>query len=406
MKNRSLAFYIKRLSEFFPVLLLTGPRQTGKTTLLEMCAEEGRAYVSLDSIENRELACRDPELFLERYKTPLTIDEIQYAPNLMTYIKIKADTIKKNGMYWLTGSQQFLLMKNISQSLAGRIGIINLQGFSQEEKFNVSFGQPFLPTPDFIKKKSEISPKFDLMEIYKLIWKGSYPKLFLSDDYFWQTFYDSYIQTYIERDVRQIVNIGNTIDFQKFMKVIASRTGNLLNYSDIAKDVGISLSTAKIWTSILEASGIIFLLQPYFNNLTKRVIKTPKVYFFDTGLVCYLTGWKTPETLENGAVSGNILENYAISEIIKSYIHNGEKPSIYFYRDKDQREIDLIIEENGMLYPIEIKKKSNPTVEDIKHFRVIEEVLKQKCGFGGVVCLAQTHLPITDKASAIPVWYI
>ena len=403
---RTLEKSILKVSDFFPVLLVTGPRQVGKTTILQTCGREGRNYVSLDTLENRSLAQNDPALFLQRFKTPLLIDDIQYAPQLFPYIKAIVDEQKQSGMYWLTGSQQFHLMKNVSESLAGRVGILHLEGFSQSERDGQSERPPFLPTPEIIEARSAHAPKTDIEAIFYQIWKGAYPKMHRADDDIWQLFYDAYVQTYIERDIRELGSVGNELDFLKFMKVLAARTGQMLNYSDIARDVGISAPTVKAWVSMLQTSGLIFILQPYHNNINSRVIKTPKVYFMDTGLVCYLTGWNAPQTLENCAMSGELLETYVISEIVKSWWHNGKQPNIYYYRDKDRREIDVILEENGVLYPIEIKKKSNPNSGDIKAFETIETVLKQKRGHGAVLCMAQTHLPITAEVDAVPIPYI
>ena len=403
---RTLEKSILKVSDFFPVLLVTGPRQVGKTTILQTCGREGRNYVSLDTLENRSLAQNDPALFLQRFKTPLLIDDIQYAPQLFPYIKAIVDEQKQSGMYWLTGSQQFHLMKNVSESLAGRVGILHLEGFSQSERDGQSERPPFLPTPEIIEARSAHAPKTDIEAIFYQIWKGAYPKMHRADDDMWQLFYDAYVQTYIERDIRELGSVGNELDFLKFMKVLAARTGQMLNYSDIARDVGISAPTVKAWVSMLQTSGLIFILQPYHNNINSRVIKTPKVYFMDTGLVCYLTGWNAPQTLENCAMSGELLETYVISEIVKSWWHNGKQPNIYYYRDKDRREIDVILEENGVLYPIEIKKKSNPNSGDIKAFETIETVLKQKRGHGAVLCMAQTHLPITAEVDAVPISYI
>ena len=403
---RTLEKSILKVSDFFPVLLVTGPRQVGKTTILQTCGREGRNYVSLDTLENRSLAQNDPALFLQRFKTPLLIDDIQYAPQLFPYIKAIVDEQKQSGMYWLTGSQQFHLMKNVSESLAGRVGILHLEGFSQSERDGQSERPPFLPTPEIIEARSAHAPKTDIEAIFYQIWKGAYPKMHRADDDMWQLFYDAYVQTYIERDIRELGSVGNELDFLKFMKVLAARTGQMLNYSDIARDVGISAPTVKAWVSMLQTSGLIFILQPYHNNINSRVIKTPKVYFMDTGLVCYLTGWNAPQTLENCAMSGELLETYVISEIVKSWWHNGKQPNIYYYRDKDRREIDVILEENGVLYPIEIKKKSNPNSGDIKAFETIETVLKQKRGHGAVLCMAQTHLPITAEVDAVPIPYI
>ena len=403
---RTLENSIKKVSEFFPVLLVTGPRQVGKTTTLQACGATKRNYVSLDTLDNRSLAQNDPALFLQRFKAPLLIDEIQYAPQLFPYIKAIVDEQKQSGMYWLTGSQQFHLMKNVSESLAGRVSILHLEGFSQAERDNYPERPPFLPTPDVIADRAYHAPNTDIESIFHRIWKGAYPKMHWADDAMWQHFFDGYVQTYIERDIRELGNVGNELDFLRFMKVLAARTGQLLNYSDIARDVGISAPTIKAWVSMLVTSGLIFLLQPYHNNINSRVIKTPKVYFMDTGLVCYLTGWNSPQTLENGAMSGELLETFVISEIVKSWWHNGRQPNIYYYRDKDRREIDVIIEENGMLYPMEIKKKSNPNAGDIKSFDAIETVLKRKRGHGAVLCMARTHLPITAEVDAVPIPYV
>lgn len=404
--TRTLEKSIQKVSDFFPVLLVIGPRQVGKTTILQACGSERRNYISLDTLENRSLAQNDPALFLQRFKAPLLIDEIQYAPQLFPYIKAAVDEQKQSGMYWLTGSQQFHLMKNVSESLAGRVGILHLEGFSQAERDGQPERRLFLPTPKVIEDRAAFAPKTDIEAVFHQIWKGSYPRMHEADDDMWQFFYDAYVQTYIERDIRDLGSVGNELDFLKFMKVLAARTGQLLNYSDIARDVGISAPTVKAWVSLLQTSGLIFILQPYHNNINSRVIKTPKVYFMDTGLVCYLTGWNAPQTLENCAMSGELLETYVISEIVKSWWHNGKHPNLYYYRDKDRREIDVILEENGVLYPIEIKKKSNPNAGDIKAFDAIETVLKQKRGHGAVLCMARTHLPITAEVDAVPISYI
>lgn len=403
--KRTIEKSIERANKFFPVVLVTGPRQVGKTTVLQNCETQPRTYVSLDTLENRELAKNDPTLFLQRYPVPVLIDEIQYAPELFPYIKASVDKEKKSGMYWLTGSQQFHLMKNVSESLAGRVGILQLEGLSQDEKNGHPDVPPFLPTEEYIKTKVHSAAETDLLKIYELIWKGSYPKLYPADSDYWAVFYESYMQTYIERDIKALSAVGNELDFVKFMRALAARTGEMLNYSELANNVGVSQPTIKSWLSILQASGLVYILRPYYNNVGNRFIKTPKVYFMDTGLACYLTGWKTPEVLESGAMSGNMFETYVVSEIIKSYWHNGKQPDIYYYRDKDKREIDVLLHENGTLYPIEIKKKSNPDKGDIKAFNVIE-TLKQKRGSGAVVCMALTHLPLTDDVNIIPVGYL
>lgn len=403
--KRTIEKSIERANKFFPVVLVTGPRQVGKTTVLQNCETQPRTYVSLDTLENRELAKNDPTLFLQRYPAPVLIDEIQYAPELFPYIKANVDKEKKSGMYWLTGSQQFHLMKNVSESLAGRVGILQLEGLSQDEKNGHPDVPPFLPTEEYVKTKMQNAAETNLLKVYELIWKGSYPRLYPADSDYWAVFYESYMQTYIERDIKALSAVGNELDFVKFMRALAARTGEMLNYSELAKDIGVSQPTIKSWLSILQASGLVYILRPYYNNVGNRFIKTPKVYFMDTGLACYLTGWKTPEVLESGAMSGNMFETYVVSEIIKSYWHNGKQPDIYYYRDKDKREIDVLLHENGTLYPVEIKKKSNPDKGDIKAFNVIE-TLKQKRGSGAVVCMAPTHLPLTDDVNIIPVGYL
>jgi predicted AAA+ superfamily ATPase len=405
--KRTLEKSILRASSFFPVVFISGPRQVGKTTIFQNCISGGRNYVSLDTLEERELARNDPGRFLERYKAPLLLDEIQYVPELFPYIKKTIDREKKKGMYWITGSQQFNLMANVTESLAGRVGILNLQGFSQAEKDNAPDALPFLPTEKLLVQKEKITG--EAKDIFNRIWLGSYPALFTTQsnrtDKDWHLFYDSYIQTYIERDVKQIIKVSNELQFVNFVRVLAARTSQLLNYSNIAGEIGINETTVKSWLSILQTSGIIYLLQPYSNNLTNRVVKTPKVYFLDTGLVCYLTKWNTQEALENGAFSGAILETYVVSEILKSYWHNGISPAIYFYRDKDKREIDIILEENGKLYPLEIKQKTNPTTDDIRNFAVLSR-FKKEIASGGVLCLASTHLPLGKKDHTIPISYI
>jgi predicted AAA+ superfamily ATPase len=349
------------------------------------------------------MAKNDPQRLLERYRTPLLIDEIQYAPQLLPYIKTIVDKEKKKGMFWITGSQQFNLMANVSESLAGRVGILNLQGFSQSEKDDMPNTSPFLPGKKLLMAKERTVKGTN--NIYNRIWKGSYPALYLRSDKDWKMFYDSYIQTYIERDVKQITKVSNELLFINFIKVLAARTSQLLNYANIGAEIGVNETTVKSWLSILQTSGLIYLLQPYSNNLTNRIIKTPKIYFLDTGLACFLTKWNTPETLENGAFSGAILETYVVSEILKSYWHNGESPAIYFYRDKDKREVDIILEENGKLHPLEIKQKTNPNENDIKKFIALSQ-FKKEIAPGGVLCLSSSWQPLGKNDYTIPITYI
>ena len=407
MLERTLSRTIRNASETFPVILLTGPRQVGKTTLLEQLAEKNRRYVTLDDLEQRNLARTDPVLFLQTHTPPVIIDEVQYAPELFTYIKMHVDKQKKAGDFWLTGSQKFHLMKGIRESLAGRIAIIDLLGLSYAEMTNRAYDNiPFIPAADWIENiRNGPQKSRTLAEVYETIWNGSFPKLFTDKNKNRDLFYRSYIKTYIERDVKDSSRINDDIAFYNFLRAAAARTGQLLNYADMARDVNIDAKTAKLWLTILERSGIIQLLEPYYNNITKRIIKTPKLYFLDTGLCAYLTGWDSPKTLEAGALSGPILETYVFSEILKSYWHNGKEPHIYFYRDNDQKEIDFVIDTNGRLYPVEVKKTATPGLADIKNFNVLKG-LKRECGEGAVICFRQDIIPLSGEVTAIPVWDI
>jgi len=397
---RTLEKSLKEINKQFPVLLITGARQVGKTSILKHLSKDNRKYVTLDDPTLAQLAKDEPKLFLERFKPPVLIDEIQYAPNLFPYIKMHVDEYQEKGAFWLTGSQRFHLMKGVSESLAGRVGIMNLLGLSQAEINNNAYeSSPFIPTD--IKENKAIS----LPNLYKKIWKGSYPAIVINKELDRDVFYSSYLQTYLQRDVRDLANVGNEMSFLKFLQATAARTGQLLNLSDLAKDVSISQPTAKNWLSILEASGIIYLLKPYYNNITKRVVKTPKLYFLDTGLCSYLTNWTSSETLEVGAMSGAILETYVISEIIKSYWHNGKQESLYFYRDKDKKEIDLIIKQGDTLYPIEIKKTASPNKNMIKNFSLLEK-LGMNISKGAIICLIDKHIPISVDVDAVPVSFI
>ncbi|MDA3884656.1 MAG: ATP-binding protein [Candidatus Delongbacteria bacterium] len=401
--KRTVEQFINRVSEQFPALLITGARQVGKTTLLRHTSSEERTYITLDDPTNLSLAKNDPALFFKRFPPPVLIDEIQYAPELLPYIKILIDEKHDKGMFWLTGSQQFHLMKGISESLAGRIGIINLLGLSKHEILNKGKDyQPFLPTFEIIKNRAEINKNISLNKLYQMIWRGSLPALYESLNIEKELFYSSYIQTYIQRDVRDLTKVGDETSFLRFLKATAARTGNLLNISDLARDTDISPNTAKSWLSILETSGIIYLLQPYHTNVSKRLIKSPKLYFFDTGLCSYLTGWTSPETLESGAYSGNILETWIFIEILKSYWHNGIKENFFFYRDKDAKEIDLLILKDGKIFPFEFKKSASPKKDHIKNFKLLNK-FNLPIGEGGLICLCDDYIPLNENVTAIPV---
>ena len=393
--QRTLEDFFKKAQQNFPVLLITGARQVGKTTFLKHQITPERTYVTLDDPVARELANREPALFLERFKPPILIDEIQYAPHLFSYIKMIVDEQQKPNLFWLTGSQPFHLMKNVSESLAGRVGIIHLLGLSSKEMNGLPQYEPFLPN---LMQNSTMGVK----EIYERIWRGAFPAIVTHPEMDHNLFYSSYVQTYLQRDVRDLTHIGNELTFMRFLRAAAARTGQILNMTDLARDVDISPHTAKQWLSILEASGIIYLLQPFFTNITKRIIKAPKLYFLDTGLVSYLTNWSSPETLETGAMSGAILETWILVEILKSYWHNGQQLTCYYYRDKEQKEIDLLIEKNGTLYPLEFKKTASPHLSHVASFKALER-LNQTIGLGGLVCFSSTALPLTKDVNIIPI---
>jgi len=399
---RSLKDIWLKASRQFPVLLLTGARQVGKTTFLKHICPAGRSYITLDDPPTRALANEDPGLFLKRFTPPLLIDEIQYAPNLMPYIKMTVDSSGKKGLFWLTGSQQFLMMKGISETLAGRVAILNLLGFSQRERMRSHLDtEPFIPEKRTLAKRLSYAKKPNLKQIYKNIWLGSFPALIAGAAKSRNLYYSSYLQTYLQRDVRDLSQVGDETSFLKFIRACAARTGQLLNLADLASDTDISIPTAKKWLFILRASFQVFLLQPYHSNITKRLIKTPKLYFLDTGLCTYLTEWTSPAALEAGAMSGAVFETFVFAEILKSYWHRGLEPAIYYYRDKDKKEIDFIIEKNEMLYPIEVKKNATPKKDWVEHFSVLSR-FKRKIGNGIVICMTEKALPINDKNDAAP----
>ena len=351
-----------------------------------------------------QAAVEDPDLFLKSNKAPIIIDEVQRAPDLLRYIKIQVDNSEEKAQYYLTGSQKFNLMQNVTESLAGRIGILNLLGLSLREIKNINFNEPFLPTEEYLNKRRKFEKVIPYDEIWNIIHKGSMPALYQNESDV-DMFYSMYLRKYIEQDVRNATKIGEVLVFFKFMTALASRIGQLLNLNSIANEVGITIPTAQRWLSILVASNIIYILEPYYNNIMKRAVKTPKIYFLDTGLAAYLTKWKTSEVLEAGTMSGNFFENYVIVEIVKSYYNSGElRPPLYFYRDKEKREIDLIIEENGKLYPIEIKKTAKPEKAMIENFKALEGV--KEIGEGGVICMYDNIINLDEKNKVIPFRYL
>ena len=399
--SRTLEAFLEKATKQFPVLMVIGARQVGKTTLLQQLAGKKRQYVSLDNPLILNLAKEDPALFFQRYQPPILIDEIQYAPELLPYIKMAVDEDRNPGRFWLTGSQQFHLMRDVSESLAGRVGIVNLLGMSRGEIGEL--GQkvkPFLPSKGKQTKKD--SNVLALPELYELIWRGSFPAVALDRNVDRNLFYSSYVQTYIQRDVRDLTKVGDEMAFLRFLRACAARTGQLLNMTDMARDADIAVNTAKNWLSILQASGVVYLLEPYHTNVTKRLVKTPKLYMLDTGLCAYLTEWSSPKTLEAGAMSGAVLETWIIVELLKSYWHNGLQAPFYYYRDKDQKEVDLLIVQDGTIHPVEIKKTASPGKKDVRHFQVLDK-LNLPVGDGAIICLATESLPLTESVWSVPV---
>ena len=405
--RRAMEDTFLRFSKEFPVLLLTGPRQVGKTTMLQRLAEEegiGREYVTLDDLTEREMAKNDPKLFLQLHKPPVFIDEVQYAPELFTYIKILVDQGHRPGDFWLTGSQVFKLMDGVSETLAGRVCLLHLSPMSQAERCG-AVTEPFVLDFDQLSMRVRERKSIDTPALYDRIFQGGMPALVSGQFSDRRMVNSSSISTYIERDVKEL---SGTIDSLKFMALItaaAALAGQMLNYKTIADAAGIDQISAKKWLGILERLGIIFYLYPYSNNLLKRMVTKPKLYFYDTGLVSYLTKWSDSDTLMNGAISGAILENFVVSEILKSYQNCGLEPFLYYYRDKDTKEIDLLMEQDGKLYPMEIKKSAMPQKQLTRVFHVIDKAPLER-GTGAILCTSDRLSAFDSENLIVPVWAI
>lgn len=413
--KRSMEEQLTKIARGFPVIMITGCRQVGKTTLLNIVKESEESkinYVSLDDLSVRALALEDPEMFLEKYKFPLIIDEFQYAPDLLSYIKIivdkkrlenlKDDKVKSNGLYYLTGSQIFQTMKNVSESLAGRVGILDLYPLSNREIEGIS-DSLFIPSIKVLENRARCK-RIEISDVYEKILNGSYPILYSNEDIDKSDFFSTYIKTYIERDIRALINVKDETKFLKFVESIAVRTGQELNISDISNSLGMSNHTIEDWLSILVNTGIVYLLQPYFNNNIARIVKRPKIYFMDTGLACYLAGYMDSNTLEKSAFNGAIFETYIITEIIKSFSNNGKdsRKYLYYYRDNNGKEIDLLIFYDNTVYPIEIKKSYNPKKEAIKNFDIVNK-FGVNIGNGGVICMAKDIFPLDKNNYLLPI---
>ncbi len=398
--SRQIEAQLSYLSEHFPAVVVSGARQIGKTTLIRhlTAGNDMVTYVTLDHPRLRELAKTDPELFLQQYQAPIVIDEIQYAPELLPYIKIQIDEDRKPGQFFLTGSQMFRLMKDVSESLAGRAGILSLYGLSRAEILQTA-EVPFLPENKlFIKSDETLSSVFD-----KII-RGSMPQMIIDPELTAEAFYSEYLQTYLERDIRDLLEIRNETKFLQFLSCAAARTGQELNLSDIGKDVGIDRKTAESWLSLLVTSGLVYLLHPYSGNTIKRIVKRPKLYFMDTGLACYLSMWNNARALENSAMAGSMFETYVITEILKQYANKGLdlRSRFAYYRDNNGKEIDLLILENNKVYPIEIKKNADPGRGALRNFSVLDSLSEEK-GSGAVICLASFAYPLDRMNTVIPI---
>lgn len=403
--TRNLESVVNQVTREYPVVLVTGPRQVGKTTMLQKLMEgTERSYVTLDDLHERSIAKTDPELFLQIHKPPVLIDEVQYAPELFTYIKIHVDKSHEPGAFWLTGSQIFKLMQGVQESLAGRVAVLSLAPLSQAEIYG-GIVEPFAIDMEALSARKAGRKEADVKEIFERIYRGSMPVVVSGAINNSQIFYRSYLSTYIERDVRELSNAIDSLKLLRFITAVAARCSQMLNVAEIARDADMNQTQAKNWLGILETLGIIFYLHPYSNNMLKRLVKTPKLYFYDTGLVCYLTKWSSAETLESGAMNGAVLENYVIAEIMKSYLNCGKEPYLYYYRDKDAREIDVVLEHDGMLNPVEIKKTSNPGTELVKVFELLDKasVARSK---GAVICM-KPELGVVDRENyVVPVWVV
>lgn len=404
--QRHMEETVEKLSKMFGAVLVSGPRQVGKTTMLQGMTEDAE-YVTLDDPLLLTSAIETGTTFFKDNPPPIFLDEVQKAPNLFPQIKLLLDRDRRKGQFFLCGSQTFQMMKNVSESLAGRLGIAMLQGLSMREKYGCRFREAFVPTEAYLAARREELKDIAYADIWENIHRGSMPELYVNPDFDWQMFYGAYVRTYIERDVRELTQVGDEVKFTKFMAAMAARTGQLLNLSAVASDVGISQPTADRWLSILTASNIVYLLQPYSNNLVKRAVKTPKIYFQDTGLAAYLTKWNTVDVLKNGAMAGAFFESFVVSEVLKSYYNQGVlDPPLYFYRDKDQREIDLLVAEGDVLYPLEIKKHADPKANDITAFDVLERLPGVRRGSGGVICTYDRMVTLKGQDRVIPVGYL
>ena len=417
--KRHIAPIIERRAKNSKALLLTGSRQVGKSTLFKHLFGDLN-HVTFDDDLLLAQATEDIGLFLMNNPAPLVIDEVQKCPSIFNKMKMILDNTENHGNFFLTGSQKLQLMEGISESLAGRISVVELDGLSLREIYDVDFNHHFVPSPEYISEREKAIRKYD-GDIWDIIHRGSYPELYSNPEREWIDYYQSYVKTYLERDVNQLVKAKNHLTFVKFMTSVAARTGQIVNYANIADQVGVSQVTIKEWISILEKSGIIYILKPYTSSVLNRAIKTPKLYFRDTGLCSYLTRWLTPDTLKNGAMAGAMFETFVINEILRSFTNEGLDYDfdVFFYNGRDKKrnrkdgileevdgEIDLIIQEGEMLHPVEIKMSTMPKANMAAVFDVLDGIPDKKRGMGAIFCLTDRKLYLRDNLVALPLWYI
>lgn len=400
--DRTLERKFLHMSSFFKAVLVTGAHQVGKTTMLKHLAEgQKRTYVTLDNSMVRMLAQTDPVLFFQTYKPPIIIDEVQKAPQLFEQIKIMCDESEKTGNFWLTGSQQFSLMKNIRETLAGRIGILELYSLSKNEIEGITFpGELDYSLPCLLERQKLVA-KNNIAEVFEHIWRGGMPQVLTADAEQRQEYYNSYVDTYLMRDIAEAGGITDTVRFRKFLNACAALTSEQINYKTLAEAAEISQPTAKEWLRVLQGLGILYLLPPFTNNALKRLTKTSKMYFCDTGLCAYLSMWLTRDTLMNGAASGHYFENYVVMELVRNYAYAKAKANLTYYRDSNAKEIDIFAEENNQIHPLEIKKSANPDRREVKKYELLDKAALAR-GSGGIICMCEEVLPIDSKNCFIP----
>lgn len=413
---RDIEDLVVELSGEYAAVLVTGPRQVGKSTMLEHLIAETkgvpvgsrssrRETVTLDDLTERALATSDPSLFLQLHEPPILIDEVQYAPELLLELKKRIDAGAPAGSFWLTGSQPFRLMKLAGESLAGRVAILPVSSMSQHEAFGTGAAAPLPFDLTVLKARQAEYQPANMLELYDRMYRGAMPAIVSGDKSNVRVYYSSYLQTYIERDVRDLAGDVQVLSFLNFITAVAARCAQEVNISALCRDTGETAATVKAWLAILERSGIIFYLHPYSNNQLTRTVKTPKLYFHDCGLVAHLTRWEGPETMAVGAMSGAFMENYVVSELRKGYLARGEEPLLYYYRDRDAREIDMVLESDGELHPIEIKRSASPSPGMARNFSVLDRGSVPR-GAGAIICMAEKLGALDGRTFVIPAWMV